>query len=133
MRDGARHPQTRPRDFSSTPLRVPRASFLTVAVNTLLSLPSAENTAVLVLPLLPQDGSGTKIPFQFRVWIQVSRELKILQRKMKLSVLTTILRMSGSHIRTQHGERLSSRPDFSATTRPVAETGHHSPGRVRAA
>ena len=89
-----------------------------VALKTLPSpTPHRENTAV-ILPLLPKDGSGTKISFQLCVWIQVSRELKILEKKTKMSALTTILGMSGSHMRTQREKSLSCRLT-SATTQPM--------------
>lgn len=63
------------------------------------TLPSLRTQPVLILPLFPQDSSSTKIPFQFCVWIQVSRELKILQRKMKLSSSIMILGILKGHIK----------------------------------
>lgn len=83
-----------------------------------LPTPLNENTAV-ISPLLPKDSSGTKISFQLCVWIQVSRELKILEKKTKMSALTTILGMSESHMRTQRGKSLSCRLTFSATTQSM--------------
>ena len=92
----------------------PGTPLVTVALKP-LPAPFSENTAV-ALPLLPENSSGTKISFQLYVWIQVSRELKILEREMKMSALTTILGMLESHMRTQQGKSLSCLLTFSATT-----------------
>lgn len=113
--DGRR---SRSQDFSPTPLGPWDSACQCGSKAPPLPTPHRENTAV-ILPLLPKDGSGTKISFQLCVWIQVSRELKILEKKTKMSALTTILGMSESHMRTQREKSLSCWLTFSATTQPM--------------
>lgn len=71
--------------------------FLTMARTN--PFPYLRTWPILLLPLFSQDSSSTKIPFQFCVWIQVSRELKILQIKMRLSSFTMISGILQSHVK----------------------------------
>lgn len=89
----------------------------------------------LVLPLLPQDSSSAKIPFQFCVWIQVSREFVIKKKKkMNLSSFTMILGILVSHIKPPVGKtavlasKTICKSAFSTATRPEAKVGQRKPG-----